>query len=155
MGYGKMEGEKDDRAIAYIIERDSYTGPAYHQEWLGMRPTTPIISGGMNALRLPGFFENLGHGNVINTAGGGSYGHIDSPADGARSLRQAYECWKAKADPIEWAREHRSSRAVRLFPIRRSYPAGATSWQACTAEPAPVPVTPAGRRCAARADRAR
>ena len=53
MGYGKMEGEKDDRAIAYIIERDSYTGPAYHQEWLGMRPTTPIISGGMNALRLP------------------------------------------------------------------------------------------------------
>ena len=77
MGYGKMEGEKDDRAIAYIIERDSYTGPAYHQEWFGMKPTTPIIRGGMNALRLPGFFENLGHGNVINTAGGGSYGHID------------------------------------------------------------------------------
>ena len=82
MGYGKMEGEKDDRAIAYIIERDSYTGPAYHQEWFGMKPTTPIISGGMNALRLPGFFENLGHGNVINTAGGGSYGHIDSPGRG-------------------------------------------------------------------------
>ena len=89
MGYGKMEGSKDDRGIAYICERDSYTGPAYHQEWYGMRPTTPIISGGMNALRLPGFFENLGHGNVINTAGGGSYGHIDSPAAGAKSLRQA------------------------------------------------------------------
>ena len=38
----------------------------------------------MNALRLPGFFENLGHGNVINTAGGGSYGHIDSPGGGTR-----------------------------------------------------------------------
>ena len=63
MGYGKMEGDKDDRAIAYIIERDSYSGPAYHQEWYGMKPTTPIISGGMNALRLPGFFENLGHGS--------------------------------------------------------------------------------------------
>jgi ribulose 1,5-bisphosphate carboxylase large subunit-like protein len=60
-----------------------------------MKPTTPIISGGMNALRLPGFFANLGHGNVINTSGGGSYGHIDSPAAGAISLRQAYECWKA------------------------------------------------------------
>jgi ribulose-bisphosphate carboxylase large chain len=117
MGYGKMEGENDDRAIAYIIERDSYTGPAYHQEWFGMKPTTPIISGGMNALRLPGFFENLGHGNVINTAGGGSYGHIDSPADGATSLRQAYECWKAKADPIEWAKEHREfARAFDSFP---------------------------------------
>jgi len=118
MGYGKMEGEQEDKAIAYIIERDSFTGPAYHQDWYGMKPTTPIISGGMNALRLPGFFSNLGHGNVINTAGGGSYGHIDSPAAGARSLRQAYDCWKAKADPIEWAKEHREfARAFVSFPL--------------------------------------
>ncbi len=117
MGYGKMEGDKDDRIIAYMIERDSCDGPVYHQEWYGMKPTTPIISGGMNALRLPGFFENLGHANVINTAGGGSYGHIDSPAAGAISLRQAYECWKAGADPIEWAKEHREfARAFESFP---------------------------------------
>ncbi len=117
MGYGKMEGDRDDRIIAYMIERDSVDGPVYHQEWYGMKPTTPIISGGMNALRLPGFFENLGHGNVINTAGGGSYGHIDSPAAGAISLRQAYECWKAGADPIEWAKEHKEfARAFESFP---------------------------------------
>ena len=117
MGYGKMEGDKDDRAIAYIIERDEYQGPVYNQKWYGMKPTTPIISGGMNALRLPGFFENLGHGNVINTAGGGSYGHIDSPADGAISLRQAYECWKEGADPIEFAKEHKEfARAFESFP---------------------------------------
>ncbi len=117
MGFGKMEGSNDDRAIAYIIERDSYTGPYFHQEWYGMKPTTPIISGGMNALRLPAFFANLGHGNVINTAGGGSYGHIDSPAAGAKSLRQAYECWKAGADPIEWAKEHKEfARAFESFP---------------------------------------
>ncbi|BAN68648.1 ribulose-bisphosphate carboxylase [endosymbiont of unidentified scaly snail isolate Monju] len=117
MGYGKMEGDADDRVIAYMIERDSVDGPVYHQEWYGMKPTTPIISGGMNALRLPGFFENLGHGNVINTAGGGSYGHIDSPAAGAISLRQAYECWKAGADPIEWAKEHKEfARAFESFP---------------------------------------
>ncbi len=117
MGYGKMEGGADDRIIAYMIERDSADGPVYHQEWYGIKPTTPIISGGMNALRLPGFFENLGHGNIINTAGGGSYGHIDSPAAGAISLRQAYECWKAGADPLEWAREHREfARAFESFP---------------------------------------
>lgn len=117
MGYGKMEGEKDDRACAYIIERDRYQGPVYAQDWYGMKPTVPIISGGMNALRLPGFFDNLGHGNVINTAGGGSYGHLDSPAAGARSLRQAYECWKAGADPLQWAREHREfARAFESFP---------------------------------------
>ena len=117
MGYGKMEGEADDKVIAYMIERDDCQGPVYFQKWYGMKPTTPIISGGMNALRLPGFFENLGHGNVINTAGGGSYGHIDSPADGAKSLRQAYECWKAGADPVEYAKEHREfARAFESFP---------------------------------------
>lgn len=117
MGFGKMEGGADDRHIAYMIERDSAQGPYYHQEWHGMKPTTPIISGGMNALRLPGFFENLGHGNVINTSGGGSYGHIDSPAAGAISLRQSYECWKSGADPIEFAKEHKEfARAFESFP---------------------------------------
>ena len=117
MGHGKMEGAADDRGIAYIIERDEYQGPAYFQKWYGMRPTTPIISGGMNALRLPGFFDNLGHANVINTAGGGSYGHIDGPAAGALSLRQAHQCWEAGADPVEWAQEHREfARAFESFP---------------------------------------
>ena len=117
MGFGKMEGGNEDKVIAYMIERDECQGPVYYQKWYGMKPTTPIISGGMNALRLPGFFENLGHGNVINTAGGGSYGHIDSPAAGALSLRQSYECWKAGADPIEWAKQHKEfARAFESFP---------------------------------------
>ena len=117
MGYGKMEGEGDDKIIAYMIERDECQGPVYFQKWYGVKATTPIISGGMNALRLPGFFQNLGHGNVINTAGGGSYGHIDSPAAGAKSLRQAYECWKAGADPIQWAKQNKEfARAFESFP---------------------------------------
>lgn len=117
MGYGKMEGNASDKNIAYMIERDECQGPVFYQKWNGMKPTTPIISGGMNALRLPGFFENLGHGNVINTSGGGSYGHIDSPAAGAISLRQSYECWKSGADPIEYAKEHKEfARAFESFP---------------------------------------
>jgi ribulose-bisphosphate carboxylase large chain len=125
MGYGKMEGDASDKNIAYMIERDECQGPVFYQKWNGMKPTTPIISGGMNALRLPGFFENLGHGNVINTSGGGSYGHIDSPAAGAISLRQSYECWKAGADPIEFAKEHKEfARAFESFPADadRIYP---------------------------------
>lgn len=106
MGYGKMEGEPADRMMAYMITEDSADGPFYHQEWEGMNPTTPIISGGMNALRMPGFFENLGHSNLILTAGGGAYGHLDGAAAGAKSLRQAEQCWKAGADPIEFARDH-------------------------------------------------
>ena len=47
----------------------------------------------------------------------GSYGHIDSPAAGAISLRQSYECWKAGADPIEFAKEHKEfARAFESFP---------------------------------------
>ncbi|MBT3991893.1 MAG: ribulose-bisphosphate carboxylase [Rhodospirillaceae bacterium] len=106
MGFGKMEGERGDTDMAYMIADDIAKGPFYRQEWLGMKPTTPIISGGMNALRIPGFFENLGHSNLILTAGGGSYGHIDGPAAGAKSLRQAEQCWKAGADPVDFAKDH-------------------------------------------------
>ena len=116
MSFGKMEGEADDRAIAYMLEQDSADGPYFHQEWHGMNPTTPIISGGMNALRIPEFFKNLGHSNVIMTAGGGSYGHIDGAAAGARSMRQAEQCWKDGADIFEFAREHQEfARAFESF----------------------------------------
>ncbi len=99
MSFGKMESERADRDIAYMIERDAADGPYYHQEWLGMNPTAPIVSGGMNAVRIPGFFENLGHSNLILTAGGGAYGHLDGPAAGARAMRQAEQCWRQGADP--------------------------------------------------------
>ena len=128
MSFGKMEGEEADRAIAYMLEQDSADGPYFHQEWAGMNPTTPIISGGMNALRIPGFFENLGHSNVVMTAGGGSYGHIDGAAAGARSMRQAEQCWREGVDVIEFAREHHElARAFDSFPgdADRLYP----GWQ--------------------------
>ncbi len=117
MGYGKMEGAADDTIIARMIAGDSVDGPFFHQEWLGMNPTTPIISGGMNALRMPGFFANLGHSNLILTAGGGSFGHIDGAAAGATSLRQAEQCWKAGADPLDFAKDHKEfARAFESFP---------------------------------------
>jgi len=117
MGFGKMEGEASDRAIAYMITEDSADGPYFHQDWQGMAPTTPIISGGMNALRMPGFFQNLGHSNLVMTAGGGSFGHIDGAAAGAISLRQAEQCWKEGADPLEFAKDHKEfARAFESFP---------------------------------------
>jgi len=117
MSYGKMEGEAGDTDMAYMIQRDSADGPFYHQEWHGMKPTTPIISGGMNALRMPGFFSNLGHSNLILTAGGGAYGHIDGPAAGARSLRQAEQCWKQGVDPVLFAKDNQEfARAFESFP---------------------------------------
>lgn len=118
MGFGKMEGEESDRAIAYMMEQDIADGPYYRQEWQGMKATTPIISGGMNAVRLPGFFKNLSHANVINTCGGGSFGHLDGPIAGATSLFQAYEAWKTGADVLDYAASHKElARAFESFPV--------------------------------------
>ncbi|MCK5477694.1 MAG: ribulose-bisphosphate carboxylase [Methylococcales bacterium] len=116
MGYGKMEGESADRNIAHMIEQDVAEGPYFKQEWLGMNPTTPIISGGMNAIRAPGFFENLGHSNLLMTAGGGCFGHVDGAKAGATSMRQAEQCWKEGADPVQFAKEHEEfGRAFQSF----------------------------------------
>ena len=107
MGFGKMEGAADDKAIAYMLERDSADGLFYHQEWEGMKATTPIISGGMNALRLPGFFDNLGHCNVIQTSGGGALGHKEGIVSGAISLRQAFMAWQEGVNLVDYAKEHK------------------------------------------------
>jgi ribulose-bisphosphate carboxylase large chain len=106
MSFGKMEGEKTDKNIARMIEQNIAEGPYYTQDWLGFNPTTPIISGGMNAIRIPGFFANLGHSNLIMTAGGGCFGHIDGAKAGATSMRQAEQCWKEGADPLQFAKDH-------------------------------------------------
>jgi len=117
MGFGKMEGDPADRMMAYMIERDSAEGPYYHQEWLGFKATTPMISGGMNAIRLPGFFDNLGHCNVVQTSGGGAFGHVDGPVAGASSLRQSVEAWQAGVDLVEYAKDHPElARAFVSFP---------------------------------------
>jgi len=112
MGYGKMESEKDDRNIVYMLERDSADGPYFHQEWQGMKATTGIISGGMNALRLPGFFDNLGHCNVIQTSGGGAFGHKEGGAAGAKSLKQSRDAWMAGVNLVEYAKDHQELRGA-------------------------------------------
>jgi len=112
MGYGKMEGEPAEKLLAYMLERDAADGLYYHQEWEGMKPTTAIISGGMNALRLPGFFENLGHCNVIQTSGGGAFGHKAGGVAGAKSLRQARDAWLAGVNLVEYAKDHAELRGA-------------------------------------------
>jgi ribulose-bisphosphate carboxylase large chain len=107
MGYGKMEGDPTDKLLAFMLERDEADGLYYRQNWQGMMATTPIISGGMNALRLPGFFDNLGHCNVIQTSGGGAFGHKDGGTAGAISLKQARDAWMAGVDLITYAKEHK------------------------------------------------
>ncbi len=106
MGYGKMEGDPSDKLLAHMLEQDEAMGLYYKQGWNGMMATTPIISGGMNALRLPGFFDNLGHSNVIQTSGGGAFGHKDGGTAGAKSLGQAAQAWLEGVNLVEAAKQH-------------------------------------------------
>lgn len=125
MGFGKMEGAACERGVAYMLERDQADGTHFRQDWHGMKPTTPIISGGMNAIRLPGFLDNLGHANVIQTSGGGVFGHRGGPAAGGRSLRLAVAAWRAGIPLVDYAADHAELRDAfvsfaddsdRLFP---------------------------------------
>lgn len=125
MGFGKMEGDLADRLIPLALQTDHSEGPHFAQDWGGMAFCSPILSGGLNPLRLPGMFGHLGHANVIMTAGGGAYGHVDGPAEGARALRRAYEAWRdgedlvaaaASSRPLARAFESFSADADRLHP---------------------------------------
>jgi ribulose-bisphosphate carboxylase large chain len=117
MGFGKMEGNEKDKNMAYMIERQEAEGPYFPQNWYGMKATTPMISGGMNALRLPAFFDNLGHANICQTSGGGAFGHLDGPTAGGLSLRQSHEAWQQGVNLVEYAKEHNElARAFESFP---------------------------------------
>ena len=74
-----------------MLQDGASDGPDHHQTWEGMAEATPITSGGMNALRLPAFFVNLGHSSVILTAGGGAFGHTEGPKQDAASCSQREE----------------------------------------------------------------
>ncbi len=106
MGFGRMGGDETDRPIACMIAQNHAEGPYFAQDWHGMPRSAAIVSGGINALRLPSFLQNLGHSNFILAAGGGAFGHIDGPKAGALSLRQAEACWLARSDPFAFAIEH-------------------------------------------------
>ncbi|CAE7394080.1 rbcG, partial [Symbiodinium sp. CCMP2456] len=95
MSSGRMQSESHGKSIAVMLQDDAADARLCNQEWEGMRQNAPIISGSMNALRLPAFFESLGHSNVILTAASGSFGHKDGPASGAIACRQVEEAWKA------------------------------------------------------------
>jgi len=101
-----MEGDEADRPIACMIAQNVAQGPYFEQNWHGMKRSAAIVSGGINALRLPSFLQNLGHSNIILAAGGGGFGHIDGPTAGALSLRQAEACWLERADPFAFAADH-------------------------------------------------
>ena len=74
LGYGEEGGTPSDRGIVYALEQE----PA----------ATAVVSGVINAVRALGFFENLGHADVVFTIAGTVATDIDAIRLAARCRRE-------------------------------------------------------------------
>lgn len=93
LGYGDNGGTPGDRDLIYAFQCGD-DGPA------------PVVSGGMNAVRALGFFENLGHASVVLVVRRGVFDHADGLAAGVESLIQAAQCRRMGGNIAAFAQSH-------------------------------------------------
>lgn len=93
MGYGDNGGTPRDRDLLYILQRTE-----------GL--STPVISGGVNAVRALGLFENLGDAAVFMVVHRGVCEHFDGIAAGLESLKQAAQCHREGGRVFAFAQEY-------------------------------------------------
>ena len=68
----------------------------------GLRPTMPVVGGGVHAGVVELYLSELGP-DVVLAPGGGVQGHPDGPAAGVRSILWAIEAWQANIPTDEYA----------------------------------------------------
>jgi ribulose-bisphosphate carboxylase large chain len=96
---GKMEGPAAEvQAIKSEMLSDS-------EEWCGLKRVFPVCSGGLHAGHIPELMRLMGNDIVIQ-AGGGVYGHPESPTAGAASMRQAVDAVMEGKTLEEYAKTH-------------------------------------------------
>jgi len=96
---GKMEGPAEE--VAGIKDEMLDESP----RWCGLKQTFPVCSGGLHAGHIPELMKLMGRDIVIQ-AGGGVYGHPDSPRAGAASLRQAVDAAMAGKSLQEYSKDY-------------------------------------------------
>lgn len=104
MGYGDNGGTPADRDVAYAVDE---TSPG----------TVPVLSGGLNAVRVLGLFENLGHANVVLLVRRGVIHHQGGIAAGIKSLKLASLCRREGGHVFDFAQTHPAfAQAFSSFP---------------------------------------
>lgn len=63
-------------------------------DWRTMKSCTPIISGGLNPIRLPEFLEVTQTIDFITTMGGGIHSHPMATGSGTKAVIEAYRGWQ-------------------------------------------------------------
>jgi len=76
----------------------------------------PIISGGLNPIKLRPFIELIGEVDFITTMGAGCHAHPQGTYAGARALIQACEAYQKNIDIKEYAKTHKElNQAIKFF----------------------------------------
>jgi len=106
---GKMEGPKQE--VKSIRDEITLSGVPedegrFVQEWLKIKPTFPVCSGGLHPGHVPGILSFLGE-DVIIQAGGGIHGHPEGTVAGAKAMRQAVEAALVGKPLGEYALKHK------------------------------------------------
>jgi len=100
---GKMEGPAMEvQAIKNEMLSD-------RDDWRGLRRVFPVCSGGLHPGHVPELMQLMGTDIVIQ-AGGGVYGHPESPKAGAASMRQAVDAVMQNVSLEEYAKTHEELR---------------------------------------------
>lgn len=97
----------EDLAHHVILEDDS---------WRGMKKCCPIISGGLNPIKLKPFIDVMENVDFITTMGSGVHAHPGGTKAGAQALVQACDAYLKKTDINEYAKDHKElAQAIDYF----------------------------------------
>ncbi|USH00013.1 type III ribulose-bisphosphate carboxylase [Thermococcus argininiproducens] len=111
-GAGKLEGGKWDVIQNARILREKHYKPedndVFHleQKFYHIKPAFPTSSGGLHPGNLPAVIEALGT-DIVLQLGGGTLGHPDGPAAGAKAVRQALDAIIQGISLDEYAKTHK------------------------------------------------
>lgn len=145
-GVGKMKGTPDEDIVAaHGIQYMSSKGHFFHQSWSkipetdkdaialvnedmanhvileddswrGMKKCCPIVSGGLNPVRLKPFIDVMKNVDFITTMGSGVHAHPGGTKAGAQALVQACDAYLKDVDIEEYAKDHEElAQAVEYF----------------------------------------
>ncbi len=90
--------------------------PYPKEGWRAVKKCCPIVSGGLNPVRLKPFIDIMGNVDFITTMGSGIHAHPHGTRAGAMSLVQACEAYLKGVDITEYAKDHKElAEAIKYF----------------------------------------
>ncbi len=109
-GVGKMDGSKQEIITIEEEVEDNYLSvndkeKVLEQDWLHIKPTLAVASGGLCPLSVPAVVNAMGN-NIVMQFGGGCHGHPQGTLKGAIAIRQALDSALQKIPLKEYAKNH-------------------------------------------------